>query len=330
MKLAVLCNCYEKYELDERSPKDKFDDMDSHKTISRIRDAFGKKHDVDVIEASPEALDSLRKKRYDFVFNFSEGVEGANRELYFPAVLEMLKIPFTGSCALAIGITFNKIMTKKILSYHNIATPGFHCIKSPGEDMFSNISLMLPWIIKPAYEGSSIGISEDNIVISKEKAMEKAKEIVEKYGQPAMIEEFLEGREFTVCILGNSSLEILPIVEIRSRENSSRMIWDKSKRSANYFDCPPLPGEMEEKIKEMAKKAYHAVGCKDWARIDFRCDKDGKPYVIEINGIAGLSDRSAFPFAAAKAGISFDGLMEKILAYSMERHAAEGKDGNSD
>ena len=325
MKLALLCNCYENYTLGKDDPNDKFNDMDSRKTINRIRDVLDVGYEVDVIEASPEAFNKLQNGNYDIVFNFSEGIEGANRELYFPAILEMLKIPFTGSDALTMGITFNKELTKKLLIYHGISTPLSFVVDEWDKIQVDNASFGLPWIIKPVHEGSSMGMTKENIVDKEGDAEKKINELLKRYNQPVLVEEFISGREFTVGIIGNSSLEILPIVEIRDKGDKEgyNWIWDKSKESTSYFDCPKLPDELLNKIKELSIKTYRALNCLDWARIDFRMDQNGRLYVIEANGVSGLSDRSAIPFAVEKSGMSFDDFMNKIILTALERYGIE-------
>jgi D-alanine-D-alanine ligase len=331
VKIAILCNCREKYFLNKNDPIDRFCDMDSQKTINRIKDSFSLYYDVEVIEASPEALLKLYKSNYDFIFNFSEGVDGSNREMYFPAVLELLKIPFTGSDALTMGITFNKSFTKKVLSYHNISTPRFFTAENKIMINTNDAGFDFPWIVKPVHEGSSMGISRNNIIYNFKSAKKKIDEIIQLYKQPALVEEFICGREFSVGVLGNSVLEILPIIEIRKSDDSEEefWVWDKSEASQNFFECPALPTKLEKKIKEIVVKSYRILRCQDWARIDCRSDKEGNIYVIEVNGISGLSEKSVLPFAAKKAGISFEELMNKILDYAIKRYASQKRSEKS-
>ncbi|MFH0876081.1 MAG: D-alanine--D-alanine ligase [archaeon] len=318
MKIGVLCNCYNNYEPKEGEPKDKYYDMDSVATIQNIANSF-KDHDVDVIEADENAYHRLINSKYDLIFNFAEGIQGRHRELYFPAMLEMLKIPYTGSSPLTMGLCFDKEMTKKMLLFHDIPTPKFISVKEGEKPDYSKLSF--PVIVKPMNEGSSIGIGDDSIIEREEDAQIRVQEIIAKYRQPALVEEFMSGREFTVPVIGNNNLEIMPIVEIKHKKNKgNNWVWDKSEKSQNYFECPTLPKILEKKIRDYSIKTFKTLDCRDWARIDFRCDSNGEPHVIEVNGIAGLSDHSAFPFSAQKAGMSFDQLLGKILDNAIERY----------
>jgi D-alanine-D-alanine ligase len=323
MRLAVLCNCYEIHSSQGGEPCDKFNDMDSRATIEKIRLALAGEHEIDVIEADVDAYRKLRRGNYDLVFNFSAGIEGGNRELYFPAILEMLEIPFTGSDSLTMGICFNKVVAKKILLYHGIPTPAFVATDSCVQGGFNFRFASFPWIVKPSHEGSSIGVTSASIVFDVSSATARIANISRIYRQPALVEQFIAGREFTVGIIGNARPEVLPIVEIKNdTSENGYWVWDKGGNSNNYFERPELPSSVERSIKRVGLGAFDALGCRDWARIDVRLDLENKPYVIEVNGVAGLSDRSALPFAAEQAEVSFELLMKKIVGAAIERHRA--------
>jgi D-alanine-D-alanine ligase len=261
------------------------------------------------------------QNEFDLVFNFSEGIRGDNREAYFPTILEMLGISFTGSDSLTMAIGFNKVKTKEILAFNGIPTPNFQQIKEENEKI--KLHLKFPLIVKPVHEGSSIGINKTNIVYDEHEAKKKISELLIKYEQPVLVEEFIDGREFTVGVLGNEKIKVLPIVEVKNKssQNSYKWVWDKSLKSENYFECPAgISKVLENKIKHYAEKTFRVLNFKDWVRIDFRIDKQENPYVFEVNAVAGLSDHSALPVAARAAGMSFNQLINEIILNALERY----------
>ena len=248
----------------------------------------------------------------------AEGFNGASRESQVPAVLDMLNIPYTGSDPVTLGICLDKQRTKEILFFHNISTPKFLTLSSYKE--FKNI--FLPAVVKPVCEGSSKGIINNSLVRTQGELREQIERIVNDYSQPALVEEFIDGREFTVAVIGNDdSVSILPIVEIqldklppganRMYSYEAKWVWDTSDKPLDIFECPAqLSPELKKKIENLCKKAFNVLRCRDWCRIDVRLDKKGEPHIIELNPLPGVlpnpEDNSCFPKAARSAGISYD------------------------
>ena len=272
--------------------------------------------------------------RPDIVFNFAEGLIGVNRESHLPAMLDMLQIPYLGSDALTLGICLDKSRAKEILTYHKIPNAKF-LVANQTEDII-NANFDFPLIVKPISEGSSKGIFSSSFVKDTKELEDEVSRILISYNQPALIEEFLPGREFTVAVLGNGDeAEILPIIEIRYEafpedvvplySYEAKWILDTKENKFDVFECPArLNSDLEEKIKDTVLKTYDVLRCKDWSRIDVRLDKNGVPNIIEINPLPGLmpdpNENSSLPKAARVAGMTYNQLIQRALYSAAKRY----------
>jgi len=289
---------------------------------------------VTLVEANNDAFLKLKELRPDIVFNFAEGLIGVNRESHLPAMLEMLQIPYLGSDALTLGICLDKSRAKEILTYHKIPNTKF-LVANQTEDII-NANFDFPLIVKPISEGSSKGIFSSSFVKNTKELEDEVSRILISYNQPALIEEFLPGREFTVAVLGNGDeAEILPIIEIRYEafpedvvplySYEAKWILDTKENKFDVFECPArLNSNLEEKIKDTVLKTYNVLRCKDWSRIDVRLDKNGVPNIIEINPLPGIipdpNENSSFPKAARVAGMTFNQLIQRALYSAAKRY----------
>ena len=196
-----------------QGPLDKTAELDCTQTIHVLRDAIASHgHEVVLIEADEDAYGRLRTSGVDLVFNIAEGVRGEDREAQIPAMLEMLGIPYTGSGPLSLALCLHKAKTKELLSWHGIPTPAFQVWHRPDEPLSD--ALAYPLIVKLLHEGSSMGLSYASVVETGEALRGRVKYLRETYQQPILVEQFIEGREFTVPILGNSPARALPVTEV--------------------------------------------------------------------------------------------------------------------
>jgi D-alanine-D-alanine ligase len=316
---------------------DMYAEWDGPETINAVANALQNglngagQREVVLIEADNKMFNKLIKEKPDIVFNMAEGFNGASREAQVPAILDMLKIPYTGSDPVTLGICLDKQRTKEILSFNNIPTPKFLTASSSKE--LKNI--FLPAVVKPVWEGSSKGIVNNSLVRTQKELKEQINRVVNDYNQPALVEEFLDGREFTVAVLGNDdNARILPIVEIKLDKlppGSNKMysyeakwVWDTSDKPLDIFECPAkLSSKLKKKIEHLCKRAFNILRCRDWCRIDVRLDKNGEPHIIELNPLPGVlpnpEDNSCFPKAARSAGISYDEMINSVLNSAIKR-----------
>jgi D-alanine-D-alanine ligase len=298
-------------------------DFDSLETIDKIKktlESLG--HSVVMVEANIAAFDKLKelKDSIDIVFNIAEGLDCDARESEIPMFCEVLGIPYTHSGPTTHAIKLDKEFTKLIIK-------GAGITNVPGSTKF-------PLIVKPNKEGSSKGIMDDNIVHNQEELDKKTEEIKDKMGVEVLAEEYIDGREFTVSVMGNERLEVLPIVEQRfdmlppgmNKIASYELKWiyeDKLDDPSEAYDCPAkIDDGLKAKIEDVSKKIYTLLDVRDCARLDYRLDKDNNLYFIEINTLPGITPDaiSYFPIAAYAAGMSYKDLVAKILSLACERY----------
>lgn len=322
--------------LEEPPAGDYYAEWDDEETIEAVRSALSRRHRVIPIEADEEAFEKFRHFRPDIVFNMAEGLHGVSRESQIPAMLEMLRIPYTGSDPLTLALCLDKSRAKEVLSYHGIPTPPFTVV----QDLQKKRELPpFPLIVKPISEGSSKGVANSALVRTPKELREQISLVLTRYCQPALVEKYLPGREFTVALLGNGpDLQVLPIVEIqfdRLPGNinpiysfEAKWIWDTVEKPLEIFVCPAKVSQnLGRKIQAVCKAAFAALRCRDWCRIDIRLDASGEPHVLELNPLPGIlpnpDANSCFPKAARTAGISYDDLINRVLDIACQRYGLQ-------
>jgi D-alanine-D-alanine ligase len=312
---------------------DLYAEWDTEETIGAIRAALAEIHNVTLVEADEQAYDRLSSLRPDIVFNIAEGLGGVSREAHVPAILEFLRIPYTGSDPLTLATSLDKARTKEVLAYWGVPTPHFGLISAISE--LTGISVGFPCIVKPLHEGSSKGIFNSSVVRNWDELWSSVRSIIETYKQPAIVEEYLEGREFTVAMLGNDeNLQTLPIVEIKFDSLpdgvnpiysfEAKWIWDQASSPLDIFECPArIPMALAQEIEMVCRKAFKALRCKDWCRIDVRLNSAGTPMILELNPLPGIlpnpEDNSCFPKAARAAGLTYNQLIQTVLHLAAQR-----------
>lgn len=314
------------YVFKEGDPKDANAEFDHPDTIKAIEKAFvSAGHKVIRIGNVSRLLEMINDISCDIVFNISEGLSGRNRESQVPIILEMLGIPFVGSDGLTLALTLDKIMAKKVLISEGLPTPKF--IEMKEVNGFKDVPLHFPLIVKPRHEGSSKGLSERSVVKDLDSLKTQAKWVIDTYNQPAIVEEFIEGCEFTVAVLGNNPPEALPPVQIKIdgklKLGSLFYTFDRVRRDdAVTYICPSkVDSRFRERLIDVAVKAYETVECRDFGRVDIRVDNSGNPYILEINPLPSLSLEDVFMVVAKHLGIGYDAMINRILDAALKRCA---------
>jgi D-alanine-D-alanine ligase len=307
-------------------------EWDAPETISAVQSALEERHEVIPVDAAEDAYAALRESRPDIVFNMAEGVSGPGREGYIPSILEHLRIPYTASDPLTLNLCLDKSRTKEILAYYGLPISRFRVVN---DHNFSFNTLHYPLMVKPLYEGSSIGIRNDSLVKTRREMRERVLWLLNNYREPALVEEFLPGREFTVAILGNGEeARVLPIVEILFDSlpqgvnpiysYEAKWVWDQSSNPLKIFQCPAeLDTELRAEIESICLRAYSILRCRDWCRIDVRLDASGRPHILELNPLPGIlpspEDNSCFPKAALAIGMDYSQLINAVLDIACKR-----------
>ena len=312
---------------------DRFAEWDEPATIAAVEAALCTVGSVVRLEADAHFPDRLRQALPDIVFNIAEGLHGPSREAHVPAMCEYYGVPYTGSDVLTLALALDKRRAKEVFVARGVPTAPFTILQRATDPLPQGFPL--PAVVKPVHEGSSMGIPERALCDSAEAVRQRAAEIARDYHQPALVEAFLPGREFTVAVLGNDGdTRALPVVEIEFDAlpagaaplygYEAKWVWDTTEAPLEIFQCPAhIPPALDAEIREVALGAFHALGCRDWARVDVRLDADGRASVLEINPLPGIlpdpRQNSCFPKAARAAGIGYDAMITGVLDVALRR-----------
>jgi len=294
-------------------------------------------HKVFRVEADENAFFELKKlkRKVDMVFNIAEGLRGDARESQIPIFCEILKIPYTHSDPTTHAIALDKAFCKLVLKgAEGINVPDSHVVVS--KDYKIPETLSFPLIIKPNKEGSSRGVMDANVVRNKADMDERIRVVSEKFTKEVLVEEYIEGREFTVSVLGNGDPQVLPIIEQKfdflpkgmNKIASFELKWvyeDVLKDLTQAYDCPAkLDAKLQDLVVNTSKEIYKLLDVRDCARIDYRLDDNGTLYFIEINTLPGinpsLTEISYFPLSARTAGLNFTQMIGSILSLASARY----------
>ena len=301
-------------------------EYDSPKTIQAVREAIvAAGHEVVDLEATSDLPSVLAAGQIDLVFNMAEGIKGRNRESQVPALLELLDIPYSGSDPAALSVALDKALAKKIVRSHGILTPDFVQLITGKERLPKD--LRYPLIVKPNAEGSSKGVHATSVVENEDQLREAALKMIAKYDQPALVEGYIGGREFTVGLLGERRPKVLPPMEVVFLDQGEKrpvysfefkQDWSTKIR----YDVPAkLEPQQQKALERAARECFIALGCRDVARVDFRMDEQGKIYFLECNPLPGLTpDWSDLVLIAKAAGIEYNALISEILSPAIRRY----------
>lgn len=318
---------------------DEFAEWDTAETIDAVAHALSAFGTIVRLEATPDFPERLRRERPDIVFNMAEGLGGKSREAHVPAICEFFGSPYTGSDPLTLAVCLDKARTKEVLSFYGVATPAFAVVDTPAGLDALPATLRYPMFVKPIHEGSSKGISERNLCVTPGDLTSQVLFLLDTYAQPVLVEEYLPGAEYTCAVLGNGSqARVLPIVGIDFDALpdgalpvygfEAKWVWDRPDAPLDIFDCPAqIPDALRSAIEDTTLRAYRALGCRDWSRVDVRLDADGTPNVFEVNPLPGIlpdpADNSCFPKAARAAGIGYEALIQSCLVAAAQRYGMQ-------
>jgi D-alanine-D-alanine ligase len=319
MKIAIIYNLPENL----THSKDALADEEAITTANAIKEVLKKQNQVELFRVTPETLKDL--KNYDLVFNLAENTEGCPlREDQITEFMEMNNILFTGAGSKALKECVDKVFSKNKFIENNIPTPGFQEFKSYDDELDKR--LKFPLVVKPSMEDGSIGINEDSFVTNETALRKKVRQLLQRYKEPVMAEEYIGGQEINAAILAN---EILPLSEIvfELPEGKPKILtyeckWDTE--SEDYKKtmgrCPALlDKETDKKIKEIALRSAKLMDVRDYARVDFRVENN-IPYVLEVNPNPCINpDGTGFLRSAAENGYDYSDIVNRIIDSAIKR-----------
>ncbi|MBL9038715.1 MAG: ATP-grasp domain-containing protein, partial [Archangium sp.] len=301
-------------------------EYDAPSTLQAIRVAIASHgHEVVDLEATADLPMLLSATPVDVVFNIAEGFRGRNRESQVPALLELLDIPYTGSDPATLSLALDKALAKKVVRAAGVDTPDFQ-LMTTGRERLDKQFTRWPLMVKPVAEGSSKGVIGKSVCHSEAELREVVRELVDRYQQPALVEEYIRGREFTVGLLGERRPKVLPPMEIvfTNKADKTPIYKFEDKLEVNDRIRYEVPAKLDagplERLKTAARSAFMALGCRDVARIDFRLNEAGRIYFLECNPLPGLTPGwSDLVLIAQGAGMDYATLIGEILSGAVRR-----------
>jgi D-alanine-D-alanine ligase len=347
-KVALLANLKVNAPHFDGMPDDQWDDLDSEKTVKALLNAISQGgHTCEFLEGDVTLYDTIRKYQPDICFNICEGHFGDSRESQVPSILEMLRIPYTGSKVLTLALTLDKPVTKRVLHYHDLPTPEFQVFERADDPLSDD--MVFPLFVKPSREGTGMGVSGQSIVNNEQELRDQIKRIMDRYKQQVLVERYIAGREVTVGLIGNlmepvawrlphnessplikAGLNFLPPLEVDLQPfvesdvvYSNRLKVDLADK-LNYLCPAPIPDEWVPELNWLTAAVFRVTGALDVARVDFRLDENDnwKPYILEINPLPGLSPGiSDLVIEAAAMGKEHTELVNWILETALKRYS---------
>lgn len=278
-----------------------------------------------------KTLFELQQRDFDFIFNLCEKIHDTPLlEPHAAALFDMLEIPYSGSNPYTLSLCIDKIRVKKLLNFHGIPTPKWDYAYTMDDKLTED--LRYPLIVKPSNSDNSFGITNDSVVTNSKDLKRQLREVIETYKRPALIEEYIEGDEYDVCMMGNDeNVEVLPLIRSVFDDMpkgywhiySSDLKGGKDEKAANYIRVEKpakISKKLDNLLSEIALDVYNIVSCFDYGKVEIRVDKNGNPYVLELNPNPPLEQNGFLPLSAKLAGYSYEALIEEIIQLGVNRY----------
>jgi len=315
--------------IDSHAGDDREAEYDAPETIQAITLAIESHgHGVVPLEATQEFPRALITSNVDLVFNIAEGMSGRNREAQVPSLCELRGIPYTGSDSATLSLCLDKALAKRLLV--DVDTPAFQVLSTGREKLRP---FRYPVIVKPNQEGTSKGITQKSVCDDEARLREVARELIDRYGQPALVEEYVVGRELTVGLLGERRPRVLPPMEVVFLTQAERPVYDYECKQ-NWpqhvrYECPAnLTKDELRAVEKASRSTFMTLGCRDVARVDVRLAPDGRVYVLEVNPLPGLTpDYSDLCLIANGAKIDYRTLIGQIMSGAIKRWQGRQRTG---
>ncbi|MCX7938848.1 MAG: hypothetical protein N2545_05365 [Thermoflexales bacterium] len=308
-------------------PPDLWAELDSDKNVAAYARALEEAgHEVLIQEGNAHLAAWLEDHRPDLCFNTCEGFGGDSREAQVPALLEMIGARYSGPAPLAAAITQDKPTTKRILHFYGLPTPPFQVFETADDDL--DPQLAFPLFVKPAHEGTGMGVHNESVVHNERQLRDRVAWCVEAYQQPALVETYIEGRDITCGLVGNgNAVHIFPITEVDFSGYPPELLPIYGSLQKIDYDhlyrnkCPaPLSEKLAQAVRRLTHQTFLVTGCRDFARVDFRLDAQDRLFILEINGLPGIAPRSDLTLMAQAEGWTHGDLVRAVLGAALLRY----------
>ena len=322
MRVGMTYDLQDEY-LAQGFTRDQVAELDSPVTVEAIATELSRQgHDVERIGGLSALVRALADgRRWDLVFNIAEGVHGLGREAQVPALLDAWNIPYTFSGPELLALTLHKGWTNAVVRSHGVLTADFVIVRD--EDEIDRVSLPFPLFVKPVAEGSSKGVTSHSLVHDQAELGVICRDLLAQFGQPALVETYLPGREFTVGLLGSGRMaEVIGVMEVLGTKTADAKAYTYANkqqwRTRVRYDL--ATGIVAKEVADVARSAWQALGCLDAGRVDVRLDNQGMARCIEVNPLAGLNPESSdLPILARMVGMDYGQLVGKIMESALQR-----------
>ena len=328
IRVALLVNLARNAPPIHRSaPSDILAELDQDKNVEAYATALrSRDYEVQLQEGNVFLASWLEKIQADICFNTCEGFGGDSREAQVPALLEMLGVRYTGPTPLAAAITHDKPTTKRVLHYYGLPTPLFQVFESPDEPMHAGLEF--PLFVKPSHEGTGMGIRNESIVRDERHLRDQIAYTIEAYRQPALVESYIEGKDITCGLVGNGNdVHFFPITEVDFSgypPELAPIYGIQQKVDYDYLyknKCPaPLGDKLTNEVRRLTHQVFLVTGCRDFGRVDFRLTEDGRPFILEINALPGITPHSDLTLMAEAEGWTHANLVCAVLDAALKRY----------
>lgn len=343
LHVAVVANIKQEIEIEGDAPDDVLAEFDSIATVQGLADAIASAgRRTTLLNADAAFMDTVRETRPDICFNIAEGLRGDSRESHIPAILEMLDIPYTGGKVLCHAISLDKGVTKQLWRDEGLPTAPFQVFRHPADPLRPDLTF--PLFVKPVREGTGMGINADSIVHNLRHLQRQVAWVLDTYKQPALVEDYLSGREYTVGLIGNAALpgqarrsdlynalgyHLFPVLEVDATIGAGEGLYNTLAKSflpgeegAPAYICPAaIDAAFASELQHLAIKAFEAVNGLDLGRVDFKLGRYGRPYLLEINTLPGLNPAASdMCIISAAEGMTYETLINEILNLALERY----------
>jgi len=337
MRIGLTYDLKENVPVSQDHPIDALEEYDSRETVDAIAAVLSSLgHSPVFLGGGIEFLSSVVREKVDFVFNIAEGLGiYRSREAQVPGVLEMLDIPYTGSDPQCLAVCLDKPLTKQLVAAAGIATPKWRVITS--ETQLKQMrwdDFPFPAFVKPIHEGSSKGVRMASRVEHARDIIKMTVNLLEYYRQPVIVEEFMTGDELTVGMVGNNPTRIVGIMRILPKMNKADFVYSlevkRDWENLVEYECPAkFEDSVTENIRDASVRIFEVLGCRDFARIDFRLSSDGTPNFLEINPLPGLNPNySDLIIMNRMMGNSYESLISSIMNAALERYSHVPKESH--
>lgn len=320
MKIGIAYDTFEMYDFDEHRLYYDFAEQASINKLCYLLNKLG--YQAELVGNTNNILNLIKNNAFNFqlIYNTVEGIGSRNREGLLPAILEAYKIPYIGTDSFGLSLTLNKTFTKILAEKLNITTPKYFCstTETTKNQLLQQLKLLkLPVIIKPNFEGNSSGICvKDNY----DNAVDCIMELCLSYQSPILCEEFIVGQEITVPMIGNSESDmIFAVTTVDIQRNGYFWLDVNCKVFGDYKNILVKSKYLSKRLSSICKKLFFTIGCKDFARIDFRIDENDNIYFIEVNPLPALFEGGSFDILGQSIGLSYEETLDLIIKTAKKR-----------